>query len=116
MKALKFIGAIIYSIVINFAFQKFFIWLTPIVMTLNWWWFLLLLIIIVVYVKIVIYILYAILMFPLIYLVKDNKHAKMIPTMFGIVNCLFTVVLPWRLNIEYGLLQWLIALSWTYTK
>jgi hypothetical protein len=55
----------------------------------------------------------AVLAYPYKYLIKDNMAAKVVSAVPYIGFGILSVVMPWSMEGQYGLLQWLLAISLT---
>ena len=91
----------------------FFKWVTPYVMSISWGWF-------------IAYILIAgglfsafvgqiqiLLIMPMAFLITECRAAKYPPVLFGLFFCYQSLKWIWTLSIDYGLLQWILAVSLT---
>lgn len=113
MKVLKFVGALLYGAVMYYLLWLFFYWLTPYVMSMSWGWFIAYLFIaggaMSAFVASVAYLIGM----PLVLLCRKCKAARYAPIVFGIFFGFFSVRLPWAFNMEYGVLQWILGISFT---
>lgn len=109
MKVIYFIGALIYSAFVCFLLWLMFYWSVPFIMSIKWWHSILLILF---GGSIVIGILGAIasiLMAPLLFLCQKCSWAKISIILPALYFGIYSVVLPWIVNMEYGLGQWISA-------
>lgn len=113
MNILKFLGALLYSVVVYYVMWLFFNWLTPYVMSISWGWFIVYLLIAGGAVSMFVASIASLIVIPLVLLSRECKAAKYAPVVFGLFFGFSSVRLPWLLDIEYGILQWILGVSFT---
>lgn len=113
MKILKFFGSLLYGAIMYYLLWLLFYWLTPYVMSMSWGWFIAYMFIAGGFVSCFIAQIAYWIAIPLIFLCincKPAKYAQIVPAiLFGISS----VKLPWILNMDYGILQWILGISLT---
>lgn len=115
MKVLKFLGALLYGAIMYYLLWLFFYWLTPYVMGMSWGWFIAYLVIGVVAMIMFVSGVTSLIGFPMIPLCRKCAAAKYAPIIFGLLFGYSSVRLPWTLDMEYGVLQWILGISFTIT-
>lgn len=114
-KILQCLGTTVYSTVAGYLLWLLFYWMTPYVMGVGWLLFLLYIFLAGGLLTGIIASVNNLLSYPMIFLMKNNIVAKII----NILPLLFfgysAVCLPWGLDMDYGVLQWLIGISLTIT-
>lgn len=113
MKVLKYVGALFYSLLMYYLLWLFFYWVTPFVMGLSWKLLIVYLFIAGGLFTILTAQLSVFLCMPFALLVKGIKPPKYLPALFGLFFGYSSVKLPWIMDFEYGVLQWILALSLT---
>lgn len=113
MKVLKFLGSIVYGAIVYYLIWLFFYWITPYMMGLSWLGY-------AAYMAGGIFVLISMASTlgilthaPLMWLIKGCKPAKYPPMIFAAFFGFSSVKLPWSLDMEYGFLQWVLAISLT---
>lgn len=114
-KILQVLGTIIYSILASYLLWLFCHWVTPYAMGIGWFLFILYIFIIGGMFSVVIMNVAYWLSIPLAFLMYKNKVAKVINAIPFILLGFDAVLLPWRLDMDYGLLQYLIGISVSIT-
>lgn len=112
---LKCLGTIIYSSIAGYILWLLFYWMTPFIMSFGWFMLILYIVIAGGLISQLISNLGMILLIPMRYLLKDCSIAKVINVLCMISFGFSAVRLPWGLDIEYGLLQYIIAASLSIT-
>lgn len=113
MKILKFVGFLIYGIVLYYLLWLFFDWITPYVMNVGWILFILYLIFAGGTVSLLIGQLGYTLSIPMLFFTKGCKASKYPPILFGLYFGYQSVICPWEGYTNFGILQWLLAISLT---
>ena len=113
MKLLKFIGALLYGAIIYYLLWLLFNWMTPYVMNISWGWFIAYILIAGGLVSILVGQVVTWLAIPMVFLVKGCKAAKYPQILFGLFFGYSSLKLIWALYADYGLLQWILAISLT---
>ena len=112
MKMLKFMGSIVYGIIAAYLLWLLFWWLTPIFMSVGWGWFLLYIILAGGFVSIFVGSIANVLILPMFFLCNGGyKVTKYVPVPFFLFFGFSSIKLPWTLDMNFGLLQWIIAIS-----
>lgn len=114
MKVLKFLGSIVYGAIVYYLIWLFFYWITPYVMGLGWLGFIVYMLIGSLLLKGITSFLISLTHVPLIFLIKGCKAAKYPPMIIAAFFGFSSVRLPWGYDMEYGFLQWLLAISLTF--
>ena len=114
-KIFQCLGTGLFSVVAGYLFWLFFYWITPYVMNVGWLGFFLYIFLAGGLITGIVAFINKLLLIPMVFLVKNNIAAKII----NILPLLFfgysTVRLPWGLNMDYGILQYLIGVTLTIT-
>lgn len=113
LKVLKFFGALLYGAVMYYLLWLFFHWLTPYVMCINWGLFIIYLFLAGGAISMFVASISYLMSIPLVFLCKNCKAARYAPIIFGLFGGFFSVRLPWLINMEYGVLQWILGISFT---
>lgn len=110
-KLAQCVGICLYSIISAYLLWLIFYWITPFVMSIGWLGFILYCIFATGLCSGFISLANMVLAIPTHFLTKDNIVAKIINALPMLFFGYSTICLPWKLNIEYGLLQWILAIS-----
>lgn len=113
LKALKFLGALLYGAIMYYLLWLFFYWLTPYVMGMSWGWFIAYLFIAGGGVAMFVTSVTSLIGIPMILLCRKCAAAKYAPIIFGLLLGYPSVRLPWTIDMEYGVLQWILGISFT---
>ena len=113
MKLLKFTGALLYGAIMYYLLWLFFSWMTPYVMSISWGWFFAYILIAGGMVTILVGQIVAWLGMPMVFLVKGCKAAKYPPILLGLFFGYSALRFLWAPCANFGLLQWLVAISLT---
>lgn len=114
-KVLQCIGVVIASPVIGYLLWLFFYWVTPYIMGIGWGLFLLYVLLVGGLLSGVVASLTALLTAPITVLMKGNKVAKVINVIPMLFFGFSSLRLPWGLDMDYGFLQILLAVSLSIT-
>lgn len=115
IKVLKFLGALVYGAIMYFLLWLCFYFLTPYVMGLSLKGLFVYLGVAGGGVTVLLATAALWLEFPLIFLCRNCKAAKYAPIIFGVFNGFSAVRLPWILDMEYGVVQWIAGILFTIT-
>lgn len=114
-KILQCAGTVVYSTVAGYLLWLLFYWMTPYVMGMGW-------LMLFAYIFIAAGLITAIalaantaLAFPMVFLMRDNKAARVINVFPFLLYGFSAVRLPWGLDMEYGFLQYILGISLTIT-
>lgn len=110
-KVLQCIGVVIASPVIGYLLWLFFYWVTPYIMGIGWGLFLLYVLLVGGLLSGVVASISALLVAPITVLMKGNKVAKVINAIPMLFFGFSSLRLPWGLDMDYGFLQILLAVS-----
>lgn len=113
MKLLKVLGSLLYSAIMYYLLWLLFYWITPYIMMMSWGWFIAYLFIAGGFISAFVASIAYIIGIPLVFLSKDCKLAKYPPILFGLIFGYSSIVLPWQLNMDYGVLQWILGILTT---
>lgn len=108
---LKCVGSLAYSLVAGYLLWLLFYWLTPLVMGMSWGWFVVYLIIGSMLISFLYTTASSILMLPVVFLTRGNKAAKILSIPSYLFHGFSAARLPFSLDMDYGLLQWLLSIS-----
>ena len=114
-KILQCLGAIIASTMCSYLMWLLFYWLTPCIMGVGWFLFLLYVFIAGGLLTSLVGSISTLLAVPMSFLTSGNKVAKVINALPLLFFGYCSIRLPWGLDMEYGLLQYLIAISLSVT-
>ena len=109
-KFFQCVGTLIYSGVVSYLLWLLFDWATPYVMGFGLWMYILL-VTIVGSVATIIASFGSLLAIPMLLLTRSNKVAKVINALPMLYFGYSAICLPWKLDIDYGVLQYLLCLS-----
>lgn len=104
-----------YSMLSSFLFWLFFKWITPYVMNASWIMLLLYPFLALGFVCMIVGSYGGILSFLNGFFMKDNMAAKVIYTIICLSWGYSSCALPFRLNMEFGVCQWILAIMLTCT-
>lgn len=113
MKVLSFIGALIYSFLMYYLIWLFFYWITPYLMFISWGLFIVYLIFAGGFLSMLVASISALISTPLVVLCRKNGYIKYAPIIWGVLFGYSSLKLPWTFNMDYSVLQWIIATSLT---
>lgn len=104
-----------YSMLSSFLFWLFFKWITPYVMNASWIMLLLYPFLALSFICMIVSSYGGILSFLNGFFMKDNMAAKVIYTIICLSWGYSSCALPFRLNMEFGVCQWILAIMLTCT-
>ena len=109
MNALRILGSIVYGSIMYFLLWTFLYAMTPKLMGLDWYGFFFILpsFLWLFQVSVVVVLLVS----PMLWICKKSLAAKIVHIPIGLYFAWYCVRLPWSMDMEYGLLQWILALS-----
>lgn len=110
---LQCVGSLVYGTIASYLLWLFFWWITPYIMSVGWFLFFVYIILAGGFVSILIGAINSLLAIPMMFLVKDNIVSKIICSLLFGYFLIQSICLPWQLDMQYGLLQWIIAISLT---
>lgn len=114
VNALRFIGSILYGLIMYYLMWLFFDWIIPFIMLhTTWALFIVYLLFAGGFVSIFMATISSYVIIPLSILSSKCKYAKYAPIPLGLIWCYFSVKIPWCINMDYGVLQWILAISLT---
>lgn len=114
-KIIQCIGAAVYGSVVGYLLWLLFYWMTPYIMGVGWLLFILYLIFASGLITGLVYAATMLLSFPTSLILKGNTAAKIINAIPLLFYGYCSVKLPWGLRMDYGALQYLIAISLSIT-
>ena len=114
-KIFQCLGAAIYSTVAGYLLWLLFHWMTPYVMGVGWMLFFLYIFVAGGLITGIIASINNLLVVPMVFLMKNNIVAKIINVLPLLFFGYSSVRLPWGLDMNYGVLQYLIGISLTIT-
>ena len=114
-KIFQCLGAGIYSTVTGYLLWLLFHWMTPYVMGVGWLLFFLYIFVAGGLITGIIASINNLLVVPMVFLMKNNIVAKIINVLPLLFFGYSAVRLPWGLDMNYGVLQYLIGISLTIT-
>lgn len=114
-KILQCIGTLVYSTIAGYLLWLLFYWITPYIMGVGWLFFLLYVFLVGGLIAGFIGSINSILLTPVTFLMNDNILAKIINTFPFLFFGYSAVIMPWKLEMDYGFLQYLIGISLTIT-
>lgn len=115
MKVLKFIGALIYGALIFYLIFLLFYWLTPIIMRFTWLALIVYLCLAGGFFTMFVGSIAGILIAPLCWLCRGSKFARFVHIPFGLFYGYCSIILPWCVFSDMGVLQWILAIALTIT-
>lgn len=115
VKALKTIGSLIYGAVMYYILWLLFYWITPYIMSVSWMGFLIYLFVAGGAISMFVGSVANIIGIPLIFLCKNCNASKYAPILFGLIFGYSSIRLPWTLDMEYGILQIILAILTSIT-
>lgn len=109
MNALRILGSIVYGSIMYFLLWTFLYAMTPKLMGLDWYGFFFILpsFLWLLQVSVVVVLLVS----PMLWICKKSLAAKIVHIPIGLYFAWYCVRLPWSMDMEYGLLQRILALS-----
>lgn len=113
MKILKIFGSLLYGTVMYYLLWLLFYWLTPYVMGLSWALLILYVIFAGGFLTLFITQISCWIGFPLVLICNSYKLAKYGQIIPGILSGISSIRLPWMLDMDYGILQWILGISLT---
>lgn len=111
MTLLKFIGSAFYGIIISYLIWLFFYWLTPWVMSFGWGGVIISVLCGTVLVGLFMSI-WPLILSPMLFLI-NNTVSKIIPSTAIVFYGYSSIMLPWRLNIDYTIPKLILAVTLT---
>ena len=112
---LQVLGTMAYGMVSCWLIWLFFWWITPYVMGASWFWMILYNIFALGFITSVSAFIAGMLSMPMYVLMENNVAARVVYT----VICLFwgysSCALPYHLDMDFGIRQWILAISLTLT-
>lgn len=115
MKILKFAGAFLYGALMAYLMWLLFYWITPIAMLIGWGWFIVYLFVAGGFISMLVGSISYLLVIPIVKLSQGCKAAAYAPIPFLLFFGYSSVRLPWSLNMDYGVFQWVIGISLSIT-
>lgn len=111
----KFIGSVLYGVVMSYLMWLLFYWLTPIIMSLSWGWAIIYFLIAGGAVTAFVCSITSFVALPWVLLGAKCKPARYAPIPFLLFFGFSSVRLPWLFGDNYGILQWILWASLTIT-
>lgn len=110
-KILQCLGTVAYSTIAGYLLWLLFYWITPYIMGIGWLLFLLYIFLTGGLITGIVFSVNNLLIVPMVFLMKDNIVAKVINVLPLLYFGYSAVRLPWGLDMNYGVLQYLIGIS-----
>lgn len=114
-KIFQCLGTVVYSTIAGYLLWLLFYWMTPYIMGVGWMLFFLYIFLAGGLITGIVASINGLLIIPLAFLMKNNIAAKVINVLPLLFFGYSSVRLPWGLDMNYGVLQYLIGISLTIT-
>lgn len=108
-KMFQCLGTVVYSTIVGYLLWLLFYWITPYVMSVGWLLFLLYIFLAGGLITGVIASINTLLALPMTFLMKDNIVAKIINALPMLFFGYSSICLPWTLDMNYEVLQYLLG-------
>lgn len=112
---LKVLGTMTYGMLSSYLIWLFFWWITPYVMSASWLMLILYLFLAGGFLSMIAAFVAGMLSVPMGFLMKDNMAAKVIYTILCLIWGYSSCALPFHLDMEFGVRQWILAIMLTGT-
>ena len=112
-KLLKILGSLLYGAVMYYLLWLLIYWITPYIMAMNWGWFIAYTLIAGGAITVFVGAVASLQGTPLMLMSNNCKLAKFLPIPFGLLFGYSAVKLPWIIEMDYGFLQWILAIMTT---
>lgn len=114
-KIFQCLGTVAYSTIVGYLLWLLFYWITPYIMSVGWLLFFLYIFLAGGLIVGIVAFINGLLIVPTTFLMKNNIVAKVINVFPLLFFGYSSVRLPWGLDMDYGVLQYLIGISLTIT-